>query len=740
MTRADVARRIVAVVLMSLAATAVYVRLFGLVPVTVRLVPAVLVCCLGYLAGTAGGRRVQRGLGALVGLMAAILATLVLGAMTIPDELGRISLSSFLGGLVRGLGLLLGTVVPAPAVAETITFAILLVVYGALVACMLATTPVPASSLAPPVMVFIIGLALSQGSTSSALPYAALMTVSIVLALYLLPEARQLNRIEDGAEFATVEKVSSPGRGLRTATVVAVALILSLASLLIGPALGIGSLRTPFDPHKKENFRPDTDLNGDDIVSLATKWQTLQRNNPLDVMTVSGPTIPKSVNWAINSKFDGRTWSSLNTFDQVPPSGIPDPDANPRFAQTGSTAFSTTEDLPGPWLPATYRPTNVRDTVARADKDATLIAGDDKGAEKSYVVDYRALAMRSLAPLQTVQAVDEPEYGTLRELPTDFPVELQYFAASAMSVSVTPYDKLQALAAATSTADYSEQEDAVRSSLDMQSLVNTVLITRSGTQAQFATAFALMARSQGFPTRLAVGYAVRGKGPQRTVLSTDVLVYPEVELTKVGWVAFAPGPRDLERGVPVVTAVKMPAPDKPTPTPTPKPEKPKPKPTKEPEKSPQEQSRTPLVLLALALVVLVAVGWPVLAARRRAAIRASYRTGSPDQAVVGAWAYLRAARRSLGQGLNDSWSPARYATDPSAGEQTAALASLAEIAFYAPEHLDPGGAVQAWRMSDAGVAAALKAASRGRRLRWYLLPAVPKHEPVSALARPAVPA
>ena len=740
MTRADVVRRIAAVALMSLAATAVYIRLFGMTPVLFRLMPAVLLCCIGYAMGTAGGQRVQRGVGAVIGLAAAVLSTVILGAMTIPNEAGNITMSSFMGGLIRGLGLILGSVVPAPAYAETVTFAIVLVAYGALVSCMMATTPVPASSLVPPLVVFVIGLALSQGSTLSALPYGALMTLSVILALALLPEARQLNRIEDGTEFASVETQPAPGRGLRGAIVVISALAVTAASLLIGPALGIGSMRPPFDPHKKENYRPDTDLDGDDIVSLATKWQTLQRSNPQDLFTVAGPNIPRSVNWAINAKFDGRVWSSLTTFDQVPPSGIPDPEANPRFSQTGSTAFTTTQNLPGPWLPATYRPTNVLGTVARADREGTLVAGDNKGADEVYSVDYNALSFRSLAPLQTVQPAAEPEYGTLRELPSDFPVELQYFATSAMSYATTPYDRLQALAAATSTSDYTEQEDAIRNSLDMQSLVNTVLVTRTGTQAQFATAFALMARSQGFPTRLVVGYRVRGKEPVRSVMSTDVIIYPEVELTKVGWVPFAPGPRDLARGVPVPRVVKQPAPSKPKPTPTPKPPKPKPTPTPQEPVPPQQDSGWPTILLAVIAITACAVGWPLLASRRRASVRASYRSGSPDQQVVGAWAYVRAVRRRLGQPLDDSWSPARYASEPQAGNKVAALAALAEAAMYAPESLQAANAAHAWKLADDCVTEALRQASRGRRLRWYLVPGIPKHQPVADMARPAVPA
>ena len=58
MTRYDVVRRTVAVGIMALGATAVFVRLFGFGPVLVRLYPVIVLCCVGYALGTAGGRRV----------------------------------------------------------------------------------------------------------------------------------------------------------------------------------------------------------------------------------------------------------------------------------------------------------------------------------------------------------------------------------------------------------------------------------------------------------------------------------------------------------------------------------------------------------------------------------------------------------------------------------------------------------------------------------------------------------
>ncbi|MEI2641341.1 MAG: hypothetical protein V9G10_03160 [Candidatus Nanopelagicales bacterium] len=89
MTRVDVVRRTAAVALMCLVGSAVFVRLFGVMPVLTRIWPVIILCCVGYAVGTAGGQRVQRGMGALVALVATVAGTLALGAMTIQNTRWR---------------------------------------------------------------------------------------------------------------------------------------------------------------------------------------------------------------------------------------------------------------------------------------------------------------------------------------------------------------------------------------------------------------------------------------------------------------------------------------------------------------------------------------------------------------------------------------------------------------------------------------------------------------------------
>ena len=187
--------------------------------------------------------------------------------------------------------------------------------------------------------------------------------------------------------------------------------------------------------------------------------------------------------------------------------------------------------------------------------------------------------MRSLAPLATVRAVRQPEFGTLRELPSDFPTN----CACSPPVRCPPgrlptrdWRRWQTPV----VVSVSEQVDSIENSLDSRSPAGPGFGVAARTEAQFATAFALMARSQGFPTRMVVGYSTAGKGRSRTVESTDVIVYPgPAHEGGLGSVR-SRSPRDGARGVPVIRKVKPPeegpagrgdADTEPTPTPTPTP-------------------------------------------------------------------------------------------------------------------------------------------------------------------------
>lgn len=69
-----------------------------------------------------------------------------------------------------------------------------------------------------------------------------------------------------------------------------------------------------------------------------------------------------------------------------------------------------------------------------------------------------------------------------------------------------------------------------------------LLDTKEGTSEQFASAYVALARIQGIPARLVVGYRTPEKGPggEYVVHNDDVLAWPEVAVDGVGWLPLDP--------------------------------------------------------------------------------------------------------------------------------------------------------------------------------------------------------
>jgi transglutaminase-like putative cysteine protease len=61
---------------------------------------------------------------------------------------------------------------------------------------------------------------------------------------------------------------------------------------------------------------------------------------------------------------------------------------------------------------------------------------------------------------------------------------------------------------------------------------------------QFAAAFAVMARTLGIPSRVAVGFTPGGMQPNgwHLVAGVDSHAWPEIWFDGIGWIAFEPTP------------------------------------------------------------------------------------------------------------------------------------------------------------------------------------------------------
>ena len=111
--------------------------------------------------------------------------------------------------------------------------------------------------------------------------------------------------------------------------------------------------------------------------------------------------------------------------------------------------------------------------------------------------------------------------------------------------SSTDYDKLKSIEYALSTFEYTLEDGQLPDYVETEGdFLNYFLIEkRKGYCVHYATAFCLLARYMGLPSRVIQGYKVRVEPKEATpAMSGDGHTWPEVYFEGKGWVAFEPTP------------------------------------------------------------------------------------------------------------------------------------------------------------------------------------------------------
>jgi transglutaminase-like putative cysteine protease len=197
-------------------------------------------------------------------------------------------------------------------------------------------------------------------------------------------------------------------------------------------------------------------------------------------------------------------------------------------------------DLTERWLPAAFRPVAISlpDTLVVV-SSWTLVTGEDSVQGLDYTVDSVLGPVGTQVTPQQQAATDAAVPADLRPftaLPTDFPKEIGALAENVVKAAgaTTPYAKAAALRdwfrspafTYDKTVDYGDDTNAIL----------TFLRTKRGFCVQFASAYAVMARALGIPTRIAVGYTSGTRsGNTFTVTAHDSHAWPEVWLAGLGW-------------------------------------------------------------------------------------------------------------------------------------------------------------------------------------------------------------
>jgi transglutaminase-like putative cysteine protease len=188
------------------------------------------------------------------------------------------------------------------------------------------------------------------------------------------------------------------------------------------------------------------------------------------------------------------------------------------------------------WLPAAYRPVAASTPALMVISSGTLVSGHSTVEGLHYTVDSRLPPSPASVTRQQQDATARPVPARLRQytaLPSGLPSRITDQARGVVSGATSPYQQAAAL------RDYFRANFAydvsVGSGDDTNAIVN-FLDTRRGFCVQFASAYAVMARSLGIPARVAVGFT-QGDPVDGVyhVRSHNAHAWPEIWLAGLGW-------------------------------------------------------------------------------------------------------------------------------------------------------------------------------------------------------------
>ncbi len=540
-------------------------------------------------------------------------------------------------------------------------------------------------------------------------------------------------------------RVGTPLQGGRRVALVALAVAVLVP--VITPGVGERLLSTGDGPGEGRGSGRINVIN-----PILTLRQNLSARSDTPVITYS-TTVPdpEPLRIATDDYFDGERWAPSTgpiSRRQRVQDGLPDP---PGLGAAVTVDRYRTSIRVGN-LSQTYLPLPYPTRLVEIDGDwlyeetSLNVVGDGQRTENtSYTAEHLVVSPTAdqLAAAPRAPAVVREQFTAL---PDGLPVEIGTIAAR---VAGDGSDYEQALALQDYLRDsggfaYDEQVTGNPGDDSGEDAVLAFLKAKRGYCVQFASAMAVMARTLGIPSRVAVGFLPGTKvGDDYEITLRDAHAWPELYFEGVGWTRFEPTPAARVANVPGYAEPAGANEGEPEATPSasvsaaPSAQasaQTRPSGVDEAVPVGGEPSRSfwqmlPKRLLAVLALLALFAAVPMIAstlARRR-----RWRTArSPGLVAEAAWDELRDGLGDLGVSWARSWTPRamshRLSTDHHlGGEEQAALARLVgdvEEARYAPPGQGPARTATAVR-ADAelvvrGVAAGRSATDR-RRARFF---------------------
>ena len=316
------------------------------------------------------------------------------------------------------------------------------------------------------------------------------------------------------------------------------------------------------------------------VLTLGEDLRRSARHTVLEYSTGSGD--PQYLRIVSIDNFSGSHWGpssfELNTRNTPEKIGKP-PGLSEKVATDNDTAYIDVRNLTSPWLPLPYPSTKVVGLFGNWywDSEGLTMKSTDTTSQGEL---YRATSLTiSPTPAQLEVAGTTVPRGFERflALPDNMPAIISQTAAQVAGGASSNYEKALLLQDYFRDGDFRYSETApVDDGYDGTGMrvIAQFLQAKSGYCIHFASAMAVMARSLGIPSRVAVGF-LPGTQLDRTidgrvayeVDSDDLHAWPELYFEGIGWTRFEP---TVSRGI-VPSYADPSSADVPTPVNTPAP-------------------------------------------------------------------------------------------------------------------------------------------------------------------------
>ena len=603
---------------------------------------------------------------------------------------------------------ILTTTPPAPATVDTLTLPLLATWLAGAASASALRRARPLTALLPPVAL-LTGAVVLAGPTDR--PGHGAVAILAATAAMLL---------------GTVAPAGSGGGPFRrpdTRTVMrTLASAAALAALagLAGPPIMADWSRRPPDP--RSVARPPTV--SQDLVNPLSYLPAWGRRPNERLLRVRADR-PVELRWVTLAEFTGQTWLPEAAYR---PAGVrlPPPSPVPRRA-TAHTADITVGDLPGPWLPTTGYPRSVRGLAVAYDPNSgTLVTRGGQSAGRRYAVTGSVPDWRP-GDLAGALVPTDPALQIYRELTPEPPARIRDLAVLVAGRGA-PYH--QAARLAEYLREHYVLDNRARGGHGYASLASFLVAPGGGRQGagtadQFASAFAVLARAAGLPSRVVVGFGQGrpdGSG-HRWIHTGDAVAWGEIYFKDVGWVPFdvIPGSRTTtgSRAAPEGAVPST----RPNSRPSQRPSAGQPAGPGVSEHGTRDGDRGTRmwapILVAAGVGLLVS---PLLAvpALRRRRTRRRLRRGAPAERILGAWAEALDALRLAGRPV-----PAAYTAQDVATRypDLAWLAGQVNAAGFGPRPAaGPGDAAAAADLISTYSRTLRRSQPPLRRLLWWLDP------------------